>query len=51
MAIVSVGNEATWPRRLGHWFNKVRDVPDDGLVIRGKEDKHTAMNVWWVEEV
>jgi putative DNA primase/helicase len=51
MAIVAGGKEETWSRRLGHWFNKVRNVPDDGLVIRSKVDTHTAMNVWWVEEV
>jgi hypothetical protein len=46
MAVVGVGNETSWSRRLGHWLLKHKDVPDDGLVIRGKEDKHTATNVW-----
>jgi putative DNA primase/helicase len=49
MAVAGVGWKPS-PKRLGQWFNTNRDVIDDGLVIRGKLDPHTAMNVWWVEE-
>jgi hypothetical protein len=51
MAVVAGGKEETWSKRLGHWLLKYKDVPDDGLVIRGKVDSHTATNVWWVEKV
>jgi len=49
MAVAGVGWEPS-PKKLGQWLNKNRDIIDDGLVIRGKLDPHTAMNVWWVEE-
>jgi hypothetical protein len=50
MAVAGVGKEAS-AKKLGQWFNKNRDIIDDGLVIRGRLDAHTAMNVWWVEDV
>jgi putative DNA primase/helicase len=50
MAVAGVGWEPS-AKKLGQWFNKNKDVIDDGLVIRGRLDGHTAMNVWWVEQV
>jgi putative DNA primase/helicase len=49
MTVAGVSWEPS-PKKLGQWFNKNKDIIDDGLVIRGKLDPHTAMNVWWVEE-
>jgi putative DNA primase/helicase len=50
MAVAGVGKEPS-AKRLGQWFTKVKDVIDDGLVVRGKRNAHTDSNVWWVEEV
>jgi putative DNA primase/helicase len=50
MAVAGVGKEPS-AKRLGRWFGSKQDVIDGGLVIRGKRDGHTDMNVWWVDVV
>jgi hypothetical protein len=50
MAVAGTGKEVS-AKKLGQWFTKKKNVPDNGLVIRGKNDAHTDMNMWWVEEI
>jgi putative DNA primase/helicase len=49
LAVAGVGREPT-AKKLGQWFGSNRDIIDDGLVIRGRENKHLKMNEWWVDE-
>jgi len=37
---------------LGWWLSKNKDViDDDGLVIRGRPNSNTKVNMWWVEQI
>jgi hypothetical protein len=49
MAVAGVGWQPS-ARKLGRWLAANQDIIDEGLVIRGKEDKHSGYSVWWIDE-
>jgi len=49
---VAGGKKGASAKKLGWWLSKNKDViDDDGLVIRGRPNSNTKVNMWWVEQI